>query len=51
VDKILAIDPKPFPTVTLKPNSKVTRIQDFRKEDFVLEDYDPEPWFKIPTPV
>jgi thymidylate synthase len=51
VDKILAIDPKPFPTVTLKPNRKVTRIQDFRKEDFVLEDYDPEPWFKIPTPV
>ncbi len=51
VDKILAIAPKPFPTVTLKLNREVTRIQDFRKEDFVLEDYEPEPWFKIPTPV
>ncbi len=51
VDKILAIEPSPFPTVTLKPNRKVTRLQDFRKEDFVLEDYDPNPWFKIPTPV
>ena len=51
VDKILEIEPARFPTVTLKPNRKVTRIQDFRKEDFVLEDYDPKPWFKIPTPV
>jgi len=51
VDKILAIEPKPFPTVTLKLNREVTRLQDFRKEDFILEDYDPSPWFKIPTPV
>ncbi|MDP1834250.1 MAG: thymidylate synthase [Candidatus Moranbacteria bacterium] len=51
VDKILAIEPRPFPTVTLRPNRKVTRIQDFRKEDFVIEDYEPKPWFKIPTPV
>jgi len=51
VDKILAIEPRPFPTVTLRPNREVTRLQDFRKEDFILEDYNPEPWFKIPTPV
>lgn len=52
VDKILSIKPGAFPTVKLKPNRKVTRIQDFRKEDFVLEDYKPtEPWFKIPTPI
>lgn len=51
VDKIIATKSKAFPTVTLKPNRKVTRIQDFRKEDFILEDYDPDPWFKIPTPV
>lgn len=51
VDKILDIEPARFPTVTLKLNRKVTRLQDFRKEDFVLEDYDPKPWFKIPTPV
>lgn len=51
VDKILSIEPKAFPTVALKPNREVTRLQDFRKEDFVLEDYYPKPWFKIPTPV
>lgn len=52
VDKILSIKPKAFPTVILKPNREVTRIQDFRKEDFILEDYKPAgPWFKIPTPV
>jgi thymidylate synthase len=51
VDKILKIKPTVFPTVTLEPNRKVTRIQDFRKEDFVLRDYNPQEWFKIPTPV
>ncbi len=51
VDKLLSFKPKSFPTVILKPNRKVKRLQDFRKEDFVLEDYDPSPWFKIPTPI
>lgn len=52
VDKILSIKPRAFPTVILKPNRKVTRIQDFRKEDFILEDYEPAgPWFRIPTPI
>jgi len=51
VDKILGVKPVAFPTVTLEPNRKVERIQDFRKEDFVLKDYEPKEWFKIPTPV
>ncbi|HLN18772.1 MAG TPA: thymidylate synthase, partial [Patescibacteria group bacterium] len=51
VDKILSIKPKPFPTVKLKPNRNVTRLQDFRKDDFMLEDYEPGPWFRIPTPI
>ncbi len=51
VDKILRIKPVAFPTVKLEPNRNVNRIQDFRKTDFVLEDYHPQPWFRIPTPV
>lgn len=51
VDKILNIKPTAFPTVTLEPNRKVERIQDFRKEDFVIKDYNPKEWFKIPTPI
>ncbi len=51
VDQILTITPAIFPTVTLAPDRDVHRIQDFRKEDFVLSDYDPHPWFKIPTPI
>lgn len=51
VDKILEIEPVAFPTVTLEPDREVTRIQDFRKEDFVIKDYHPSPWFKIPTPI
>ncbi|MDR3583380.1 MAG: thymidylate synthase [Candidatus Pacebacteria bacterium] len=51
VDKILSIKPKPFPTVTLRTDRDVTRLQDFRKEDFLLDDYEPEAWFKIPTPI
>lgn len=51
VDRILEIEPKAFPTVTLEPGREVKRLQDFRKEDFVLKDYHPEEWFKIPTPV
>ncbi len=52
VDKILERDVRPFPTVELMPQKNVTRLEDFRPEDFVLtDDYDPHPYFKIPTPV
>lgn len=52
VDELLAREPRQFPTVTLKPDREVKRIQDFRVKDFVLEDdYNPHPWISIPTPV
>jgi hypothetical protein len=36
--------PRPFPTVKINPNVK--SIDDFKFEDFVLEDYDPHPPIK-----
>jgi thymidylate synthase len=52
VDELLSKEPRRFPTVTLEPNRKVERLQDFRPEDFKIgDDYDPHPWFKIATPI
>ncbi|MDA1061268.1 MAG: thymidylate synthase, partial [bacterium] len=52
VEELLSREPRRFPTVTLRPNRKVERLQDFRPEDFILEDdYDPHPWLGIPTPI
>ncbi|MFW5887749.1 MAG: thymidylate synthase [Bacteriovoracia bacterium] len=50
VSEILSREVRPFPTVKLEPNRKVERLQDFRPDDFVIEDYNPHPWFKINTP-
>lgn len=51
VDALLARDPKPFPTVTINPDKEYKDLSDFRPDDFILEDYDPHPWMKIPTPI
>lgn len=51
VDMLISRDPRPFPTVRLEPNREIKDLKDFRPEDFILDDdYDPHPWFKIPTP-
>lgn len=52
VDEILSRNPRKFPTVTLKPDRKIEKLEDFRPTDFILEDdYDPHPWISIPTPI
>jgi thymidylate synthase len=45
------LEPRRFPTVKVKEGVEVKNLKDFRKTDFVLEDYDPHPMFKIETPV
>jgi thymidylate synthase len=40
----LSREPRPLPTMTINPN--VTSIDDFKFEDFTLEDYDPWPHIK-----
>lgn len=43
-------EPWPLPTVRIHPDCQAKSIKDFRKTDFVLEDYYPHPGMKIPTP-
>lgn len=51
VEKILAREPRKFPTLTLQAEG-IDKITDFRPEHFVLgDDYDPHPKMLIPTPV
>jgi thymidylate synthase len=40
----LSREPRPLPTMTINPN--VTSIDDFKFEDFTLENYDPWPHIK-----
>lgn len=49
--ELIKREPARFPTVQLLPDRKVGRIQDFRKEDFLLEDYYPHAKMVIPTPI
>ncbi len=49
VEKMLATEPRPFPTVTL--DSSVNNIFDFRSEHFTLSDYTPHEKMIIPTPI
>lgn len=44
VQQQLKRSPRPFPTMIL--NQKISNINDFTYEDFVLEDYDPHPPIK-----
>jgi thymidylate synthase len=49
VKKLLERTPKKLPSLYLRPNREIHSIFDFRKEDFILEDYEPHPWMSIPT--
>jgi thymidylate synthase len=49
VEELLSRDTNCFPTVTL-PETK-SRIEDYRKTDFILEDYYPGEKMVIPTPI
>ncbi len=43
--------PHPFPKVTIRLNNVVDCPWEFRPDDFVLEEYEADPWFTIPTPI
>ncbi|HLC43560.1 MAG TPA: thymidylate synthase, partial [Patescibacteria group bacterium] len=45
----LSRKPKKLPTMTLNP--KIKNIDDFKYDDFILENYDPEPGIKAPIAV
>jgi thymidylate synthase len=51
VEKLLSQSSIKFPTITLKPEKPYEHPWELRKEHFKIEDYDPNPYFKIPTPV
>ncbi len=51
VEELLKREPRRLPTLKLEPKREIKSIFDFRKEDFVLEDYEGHEKMVIPTPV
>jgi thymidylate synthase len=51
VEELISRKPKKLPTLRLDPKREITSITDFRKEDFILEDYDPHEKIIIPAAV
>jgi thymidylate synthase len=51
VKELLSREPRKLPSLYLRPQREINSIFDFRKEDFVLEDYEPHEKIIIPTPV
>lgn len=52
VDELLSRETRRFPTVRIKEDCTAKELTDFRPDDFILEDdYQPHPYFKIPTPI
>lgn len=51
VKEILKRETRRLPSLYLKPENKINSIFDFRKGDFVLEDYEPHEKMIIPTPI
>ena len=49
VEELLKREPRRFPTVRL--DSSVTDLFEFRKKHFTVENYEPHPAMQIPTPV
>lgn len=43
IEELLQREVRTLPTLHLRPNREITSITDFRREDFVLEDYNPHP--------
>ncbi|HTH93402.1 MAG TPA: thymidylate synthase [Candidatus Paceibacterota bacterium] len=49
VQELLTRESRRLPSLYLRPQREINSIYDFRKDDFVLEDYDPHPKMNIPT--
>lgn len=43
INELLEREVRKLPTLHLRPNREIKSIKDFRRDDFVLEDYDPHP--------
>jgi len=48
---LLEREPRRLPSLYLRPQNEIKSIYDFRKTDFVLEDYHPHERMDIPTPI
>lgn len=48
--EMISREPRRLPTVRIKDDCTARSLKDFRTSDFVLEDYEPHGWMKIPTP-
>lgn len=51
VEVLLGRDSRRLPTVHLRPKEKRNHLWEYRPEDFILEDYNPNPGMKIPVTV
>ena len=51
VKELVTREPRKLPSLYLRPKREIKSIYDFRKEDFVLEDYDPHEKMIIPTAI
>lgn len=49
--KLIELTPKVYPKVYLSDDAPTENIFDFRPHHFIVEEYEPHPWFKIPTPI
>jgi thymidylate synthase len=49
--KLIETEPKIYPKVYLSDDAPTENIFDFRPHHFIVEEYEPHPWFKIPTPI
>jgi thymidylate synthase len=50
VKELLEREPRRLPTVKIREGCTAKSLKDFRREDFVLEDYEPHAAMIIPTP-
>ncbi|MEN9647836.1 MAG: thymidylate synthase, thymidylate synthase [Candidatus Parcubacteria bacterium] len=51
VEEMLKREPRKLPSLYLKPKEERKSVFEYRKEDFVLEDYEPHPKMVIPTAI
>ena len=49
--KLIDCEPRIYPTVHITDDAPTENIFHFRPHHFVIEEYNPHPWFKIPTPI
>ncbi len=51
VKRLIDCEPKKYPIVYLAEQAPTDNIFAFRPKDFIVIEYEPNPWFSIPTPI